>query len=892
MSACGSERSPPTIVSHEDSTIDEKIFDWDDVVVNSATYRRALNHNASKRRLQDIVLTQQNTGNTQSRPVSDSTSRQITPMLQPTSKISKPLPYETSVVSEPVVAYGLGARQYIPLSSKSDIAAQSSRVLPSRMKSSDSVKKFFRSKLHKRSGRDLNSSASEGSSSPVRTSPRGRRGFENSFHASIDFGSEDGLAAPSLVRAAQAGSVVEVEVLLDQGADVEVVHVQSRRNALAVAAHCGNDDVVRLLLQHGAKINGHDAFFMTPLYLASMRGHHSVVELLLQERALVDEKGPNDETPLRAASDKGHMEVASLLIRYGAKVNARDCKQLTALHAAAKLGDEAIVDLLLSHRAHIEAKDGSFMAPIHHACEGGHDRVLSLLLQKKADIEATGPRSMTPLVCAASTGQVHVVELLLKKKASLKHKSEGEMTALHWASYNGHTEVVDILLQKRASPNLPNKDGRTALHLAVMAGNFAVVDLLTRKGAAIEAQCRSMSRPLHYACHDGSSPEVIQLLLGCNANTEAEDSSGRRPLHLCAARGLTATAASLLARGVDIEARDAAGDRALSLACITGNLDMVRMLLDHGSRLRSKFSKGPSHEDSPLCLAAKHGNTSVVEELLSRGTSVLQKDEREWQPLRYAAFYAHPQVVNLLLKAGAAVSGNPSGGWGFNVTARRIGFANEVAKEEKRKAQVLNLLISAENREESAQDDTGAIPSPSAKLSLSGPTELDDSTSANLITQSLLKVSQPTTSAPTASSEHPKSPPELDTMAKRSPFPRASKEDEVLMRASAKASPSQTTREDVEAPEQRLSSSYPSRAHIANAFGFDPFPSSNFTAVQESDEKEAGLMRQPQSRSMNPEPPATSSVILGPDGLWRYNTAKISQDDGASTKIYELTSGD
>ena len=92
-----------------------------------------------------------------------------------------------------------------------------------------------------------------------------------------------------------------------------------------------------------------------------------------------------------------------------------------------------------------------------------------------------------------------------------------------------------------------------------------------------------------------------------------------------------------------------------------GHLDVVKTLLNRGAALRSKHSSGPSHEDSPLCLAAKNGHVSVVQELLTRGASVLQKDEQNWQPLRYAAFYAHPEVVELLLRHGATVSSCASG---------------------------------------------------------------------------------------------------------------------------------------------------------------------------------------------------------------------------------------
>ena len=710
MSTTASQGGAPTIVSHDDSTIDSKIFDWDNEIVNADIYRRAMRHAMSKPEIAAKPEAEREERlDTVSQAGTEESTDRLTPRESPVvSQRQKPLPYEMSVASEPLL--GQQSQIVLPNSSVSDRPASHRNILSYRQKTPDTEKKSFWSAISgKRNSQNLVPPVRNASSQSIRTknatssSRRGRRGFENSYHTSIDFGSEEGLSAPPIVRAAQAGSVVEVEALLDQRADINARHIQSGRSALSVAAHCGNEEVVRLLLQYGAAVNERDASLLAPIHLASLRGHLNVIEALLQELADVDIKGPNDQTSLRIASEKGEIEVAAALLRRGAKANARDAKQMTPLHIAAKQGDESITELLVGHGAHVEAKDGGFMGPLHYACEGGHAGVVGILLNKKADLEAPGRASMTPLLCASSSGQNNVVELLLKKRASLKHKGEGEMTALHWASFNGHVEVVDLLLQKRAPIAAPNKDGRTPLHLAIIADEFAVAELLLRKGAPVEAQCKSKLKPIHYACQRASF-EIAQLLLGYHANIEVEDSSSNRPLHNACTRGSQQHVELLVQKGVNLDARNVNGDRPLCLASSLGHVDIVKILLNRGAALRSKFSAGPSHEDSPLCLAAKNGHTPVVAELLGRGASVLQKDERDWQPLRYAAFNAHPDVVELLLRHGATVSGSASGGWGFNITARRIGFANDVINEEQRKGQVLRLLTSAEAREQSERE--------------------------------------------------------------------------------------------------------------------------------------------------------------------------------------------
>ncbi|KAL8714383.1 MAG: hypothetical protein Q9220_001716 [cf. Caloplaca sp. 1 TL-2023] len=875
MSAAGSLHGPPTIQSHEDSTIDGKIFDWDDDIVNAATYRRALHHHISKSKMPANAPMRDSSSDIQIHIDPGLARDSLLPPPSPTpSADRRPLPYENSIISEPVQVSGPGRSAYLPLSSRSDGATDHPRPLAQRFKSADHGKKNFWSSLaprrsHHSSNPPTPTTPSSGMtpSSPSPGSYRGRRGFENSSHTSIDFGSEKGLSAPAIVRAAQAGSVVEVEMLLDQGADVEAVHQQSGRNGLAVASHCGNESVVQLLLQYGPNVNTRDASSLCPLHLAALRGHVRVVELLLQEHARVDEPGPYDETPLRIASDKGYVEVADLLLRARAKVNARDRRGMkTPLHVAAQNGDERMTELLIKHGAHMEAKDSELMTPLHYACEAGKERVVALLLTKKAGLEILGRRGMTPLVCAAAAGQNQVLDLLLKKKAYIKHHGEGDMTALHWASYNGHYEVVNTLLEKRASPNVVNRDGRAALHLAILGNHFAVAELLLRKGAAVETPCKAMSRPIHYACKEGS-PELVQLLLGYHADVEVE-SSGRRPLHHAAAQGLIPIVNALLTRGVEIDARDAAGDRALGLASRMGHLLIVRSLLDRGSRMRLKFAKGPSHEDSPLCLAAQGGHVAIVRELMARGSSILQKDEQNWSPLRYASHYAHPEVVELLLEAGATIAGQPSGGWGFDVTAHRIGFADEVRMEVQRKAKVLELLTHAEARERESQEEATA-PSltldPVAPQKGGVPVELASGMTNNNPTSTAVKASAgasaPSTAENAATDQNRLS--ELDTRQR---------------------SPSGTSTSDAGGTKM----AYPSPSHIANAFGFDPFPH-QYSGTAYGSGHGFTPNNGPKPKTPASHAPTTESVVhLGPDGLWRLNPMPGPSGADGSASIYEM----
>jgi ankyrin repeat protein len=643
---------------------------------------------------------------------------------------TRPKPYEASFSSESFPRRSNGRPPLAPAAVSDSVLFPLGMQVPYRAKSEESKPGIWAAVKQRRSRMSLSLSGKAQLSplSPVSPSAvlrRGRRRSDNDISRSVDLTSNPADSVPPIVRAAQEGSVREIEELLDQGADIEQPTSATRRTALAVAAHCGNDDIVAVLLQYRASLQVVDAFGMTPLHLAASRGHYRVVEQLLHDHAEIDCLTPDRMTPLRLASDEGYEEVAMLLLHRNAKVNARDRQQLTPLHAAAKAGDATMVDILVANGADVEAKDANFMAAIHYAAEAGHTPIVETLLSKKSNVECLGKASVTPLMFACASGHKEVVKLLIKKKASLKQKADGDMTALHWASYNGHAEIVDLLLQRRSAIEARTSDGRTPLHVATLSRSFATAELLVRKGASVEAQCSNMARPLHYACESGELA-TVQLLISSGANMEAENQVGRRPLHIAALQGSKEIAELLVSKGAFIDVRDSVGERPLCLASANGHLELVQSLLDKGAAMRSKFKDGQSHEDSPLCLAAKYGHLSVVLELLARGASVRQRDEQNWPPLRYAAFFGHPDVVEILLESGASIGGISSGSWGFNMTAERIGFANSGISEEK-KQRVLELLHIAETREKAQQPNAETVPTAQAYVpQRDGVVEADD----------------------------------------------------------------------------------------------------------------------------------------------------------------------
>ncbi|TGZ80726.1 ankyrin, partial [Ascodesmis nigricans] len=90
-------------------------------------------------------------------------------------------------------------------------------------------------------------------------------------------------------------------------------------NALQLAAASGSEESVRLLLDYGANTNIMGGKYGTVLHAATL--HHSneaIVQLLLDQGADVNAQDDHYGTALQAAAANGNQAVVQLLLDHGA----------------------------------------------------------------------------------------------------------------------------------------------------------------------------------------------------------------------------------------------------------------------------------------------------------------------------------------------------------------------------------------------------------------------------------------------------------------------------------------------------------------------------------------------------------------------------------------------
>lgn len=463
--------------------------------------------------------------------------------------------------------------------------------------------------------------------------------------SSVDINSVDHNQDSPLHKAAENGHAAAVKLLLDSGADPELIQ-KDHWTALTSAVHRGRLKVVKELIEHGVDVNAPGGDYSTALGAAAYHGHQDLVELLLDAGAEIDMSIKVYGTAFGAALFEGNQDTAELLLDRGADIHKEGGDYNNALGVAAFVGNKEMTALLLERGANIHVQGKYFASTLAAAAYGGNEDIALRLTEEGANVHREGGQYGSALGAAAYAGNPQIVQMLLEHGADLDVTSEAGDTPLHYASVNGHFEAVALLLKYNAAVDIRNATGGTALISATEKECLDIVELLLDHGAGWSFADDYGWTALITAAHTGNT-KLVRLLLERGADMTV-DNRGWTPLRAAIEKGhINATKVLLDARAP--MTADFDYWTPLDVASGRGCIQIVELLLDHGA-VPTPNTRGWT----ALHLACRGGHVEIFRMLQKKGAEFLPTNTG-WTPLHFAAEGGAEEIASLLLAAGLDV---------------------------------------------------------------------------------------------------------------------------------------------------------------------------------------------------------------------------------------------
>ncbi len=371
--------------------------------------------------------------------------------------------------------------------------------------------------------------------------------------------------------------------------------------ALMYATYNVDTDLVRALLDAGAKVDVTNRFGSSPLAEAVKLDDEELVRILLDAGANPDSPNLDNQTALMLASYIGNLDIAKMLIDAGADVNAIESfRHQTALMWAASENHPDVVDLLIANGADVHVKA----------------------------VADDWPRQMT-------------------SEPRAQFRPTGGLNALLYATRSGCYRCTVAIVEAGADINQPNPDGVTPLLNAIDNKNFAVAMYLIDQGAKVDVWDMTGRTPLYLAIDMNSfSPRTFGFA-DISESFNSDGDNGRNISALDIARRLIDMGVDVnhqltrmrpngpgRGRFADYDMRG--GTAALHVAVLSHDHEAIELLLANGAdvNLRNVFRLTPL-----MYAAGMSGN--------GRGPGGGESDDMQTKVIR---------TIDMLLDAGADIN--------------------------------------------------------------------------------------------------------------------------------------------------------------------------------------------------------------------------------------------
>ncbi len=284
-----------------------------------------------------------------------------------------------------------------------------------------------------------------------------------------------------------------------------------------VACKYGQNNIVQLLLEQGADINQRcHGNKHTGLTLAALGHHGSTIALLLDKGIRTDLQDSRGFAILPYAAFRAPESIVRLLIEKGVNTQIDE-----AIKVAARYGNNRVTQFLLDSDTRTAGiKRQTELNALCSACSGVKTSAIELLLQRGVDVNGRDTNGRSPLhhaVLSEKFNDGDAMLSLLNAGARLEIRDRDGATPLHLAVEFGNLEVLETLLDKGANPAAKTNQGQTPMDLALNGkpGYMRMVELLVlieyESDIEAKAKLREMAQIIGVA--DFNTPDKFSSCL-------------------------------------------------------------------------------------------------------------------------------------------------------------------------------------------------------------------------------------------------------------------------------------------------------------------------------------------------------------------------------------------
>ncbi len=317
------------------------------------------------------------------------------------------------------------------------------------------------------------------------------------------------------------------------------------------------NEVINSLVEGGLDPLGENDKGENYLHLSVKKSNMELIEIFISKGLDINSVDKMGRTPLFFAAEFSDVKIFKFIVIKGGDVSLKDKEGKTCLDYAKKVKNQEVIEFT---EGYLKRKHG----PGEEESDSGAEEKKSALMES---VEKSKENQDSKKKGAA--------------EFNVNDKNEKGMNPAMILSLKGDLDNLKLVLDKGCNPNLRDYSGKTCLIYAVIANHKDIVEYLLEKKVDLELKDEKGQTALYYALLTNKN-DLAQRLLQAKAGIQHK------------VKGMTI----------------------LMLVASMGNLEGVKMLLDHGHDPSTKDLKGRTAE--MYAKAKKHTEILALFESIRR----------------------------------------------------------------------------------------------------------------------------------------------------------------------------------------------------------------------------------------------------------------------------------